>query len=66
MPETPEPTPRILYKLDEFGRLAGLSLVTVRRLVKRGELPSVKIGRSVRIPREGAERWIASLQDATR
>jgi excisionase family DNA binding protein len=41
--------PAVTYA--EFARLAGISLPTVNRLIKRGDLPKIKIGlRSVRIP----------------
>ena len=45
----------LTYK--EFAALAGLSLPTVHRLAKRGELKTVKIGpRLVRIPAVEVER----------
>ena len=42
---------------DEFG----VSRSTVCRLRQRGEIEFVHIGRAVRIKREVADRWYASL-----
>lgn len=41
---------RALLTAREFGALAGLSEITVRRLAYSGEIASRKIGRSLRIP----------------
>ena len=47
----------------EFAALAGLSLPTVHRLAKRGELKTVKIGpRLVRIPAAEVERILNGTQ----
>ena len=44
-------TDTLLWNLDEAARqLGGLSIRTVRRLIERGELPVVRIGRAVRVP----------------
>lgn len=42
-------------------RTYNVSRSTVYRLRDRGEIRFVHIGRSVRIPREDAERWYDSL-----
>lgn len=36
---------RLLYNLDEVARLMSVSVKTVRKLCKCGELPSIHIGR---------------------
>ena len=50
-----------LITIRDFQRNYNVSRSTVYRLQERGEIEFVHIGRSVRIPRESAEAWIASL-----
>jgi excisionase family DNA binding protein len=52
---------RRLLTIAEFARLYSVSIPTIYRLVGRGELRLVKIGRASRIPREDAEAWAAGL-----
>lgn len=48
----------------EFAKLSGLSLPTVHRMAKRGEIPKVKIGlRSIRIPYLAVERLLNGNQE---
>lgn len=52
---------QILWSLDETARqLGGLSTQTVRRMVDRGDLPVIKIGRAVRIPAAAVHQWVAN------
>lgn len=44
---------------DAAAQLGNVSVRTVRRLVDRGDLPSVRIGRLVRIPAAAVHDWIA-------
>jgi excisionase family DNA binding protein len=54
----------LLWSIDETARqMGGLSTRTIRRLIDRGEIPSVKIGRSLRIPAQAVHDWI---EDQTR
>ena len=48
----------LLLKASEAGKLLGLGRSKVFAMVAAGELPVVRIGRSVRIPRQALERWI--------
>ena len=48
----------LLLKATEAGELLGLGRSKVFAMVAAGELPVIRIGRSVRIPREALERWI--------
>jgi excisionase family DNA binding protein len=50
-----------LLTIAEFQRDYNVSRSTVYRLRERGEIRFVKIGRSVRIPREVAANWFAKL-----
>jgi len=50
--------PPLLLRAHEAGRLLGLGRSTVFELIARGELPAVRIGRAVRVPRAALERWV--------
>jgi excisionase family DNA binding protein len=51
--------PRLLMAQDVAAAL-NMGLSTVYQLVERGELPSIRIGRSVRIRPEDLEKFIES------
>lgn len=51
MAERPEP---IMLRPSEVATLLAISRSEVYRLIDRGEIPSVRIGRSRRVPR----RWV--------
>lgn len=53
-----------LLTIRDFQRNYNVSRSTVYRLQERGEIEFVHIGRSVRIPRESADKWFASLAGA--
>lgn len=49
----------LLWNLEEAARqLGGVSARTVRRLLERGELPTVRIGTRLLIPAESVRDWI--------
>ena len=50
-----------LITIREFQRDYSVSRSTVYRLRESGELDFIHIGRAVRIRRDDAERWYASL-----
>jgi excisionase family DNA binding protein len=47
-PDPPRPEP--LWRIPEVARLTRLSIRTIERMIERGELVTVHIGRSVRVP----------------
>jgi excisionase family DNA binding protein len=49
---------RLLLRLPEAAVVLGLGRSTVYELVQRGELPSVHVGRAVRIPAMALRRWV--------
>jgi len=49
----------MLLDAHEAGRLMSVSRSKVLDLAARGAIPSIKIGRSVRIPRERLQVWMA-------
>jgi excisionase family DNA binding protein len=56
-------TRRYAYSPEEAGSLLGVTRQTIYNLISRGELTSVKIGRSRRIPHSELERLLAPIGD---
>jgi excisionase family DNA binding protein len=50
-----------LCRVDEARRVLRISKSTVYELIRRGDLPSVRLGRLVRVPRVALERFAAGL-----
>jgi excisionase family DNA binding protein len=50
--------PPMLLRAAEAAKLLALGRTKVYELMANGSIPSVKIGRAVRIPRAGLERWV--------
>lgn len=49
---------RLLLRLDEVAKILALGRSTVYNLVNAGELPIVRIGKSIRIPADALEAWV--------
>lgn len=54
---TPAPQP-LLLRIEEAAHLLGLGRSTVYELLYKGEIPSVRIGTSRRIPFAALSQWI--------
>ena len=50
--------PLICYSASEIARLTGLSISTVRKLTKKGELPHLKVGRRILYPVTAIHQWL--------
>ena len=50
--------PRLLVRVEEAARLCSISRSRMYELVAAGEVPSLCIGRSRRIPLDGLQAWI--------
>jgi len=48
----------ILMRAAEVAAALGVGRATAYELIASGELPSVRIGRAVRVPRAGLEEWV--------
>jgi excisionase family DNA binding protein len=48
----------ILLRLEEVAELLGLGRTKVSEMLAAGDLPTVRIGRCVRVPRRELERWV--------
>lgn len=53
----------ILMTVAEVQTATKLGRTKVYEMIRRGKLPVVRIGRSVRIRREALERWLAQLEE---
>ena len=49
----------LLLTVDQAAKLCQVSKGLAYDLISRGELPHIKMGRVIRIPRHGLEQWIA-------
>ena len=58
MPEQQE-----LMRVAEVAKQLGVSDSRLYQLIAQGAVPCVRIGRSIRIPREAWRRWIAGHTD---
>jgi len=50
----------LLIRAEEAARLLGLGRSKVFQMIAAGELPVVRLGRSVRVPKAELVRWIES------
>jgi excisionase family DNA binding protein len=46
------------YTVPEFARLARLSPNSIYLMVNRGELPAVRLGKAIRLPRGACDRLL--------
>jgi excisionase family DNA binding protein len=51
---------RLLLRPTEAADLIGVGRSTIYELIATGEVPSLKIGSSVRVPVDGLREWIAA------
>jgi excisionase family DNA binding protein len=54
---------KLLYTPVEAAHALGLSRSTIYVLMANGQVPSVRIGNSRRVPAEGLRRYVAMLAD---
>jgi excisionase family DNA binding protein len=57
----------LLLKVSEAARILRISRNLTYELIARGEIPCVRFGRVIRVPRQGLEQWIerqSSLSDS--
>jgi excisionase family DNA binding protein len=57
---TPDPEP--LWTLDDMTRFLHVSKTTLFRMVKKGEVPHVRIGRKIYFVKAAVESWLANKQ----
>jgi excisionase family DNA binding protein len=57
-------TERLTLSVDEAARLVGCSDDTIRKNLAAGSIPHVRVGRVIKIHREGLERWLRAAAAA--
>ena len=60
----PNGTQRVLYTAAEIAAMTGLSRGFIYGAMNRGELPTVRLGRAVRVHAEALSRWIGAGANA--
>lgn len=50
--------PPVLLTVEEAAAMLRIGRNTAYELIARGELPHVRLGRLIRVPRHALERWI--------
>jgi excisionase family DNA binding protein len=55
---SPTPIPRLLLTVADVSAATGYSKAFIYELIASGTLPSLRLGRSVRVPSDGLTRWI--------
>jgi excisionase family DNA binding protein len=55
-----------LYRVEEVAEMLGLGRTKTYQLVASGELPSVRLGRCLRVPAHAIRRWIEEQTESQR
>jgi excisionase family DNA binding protein len=55
---------RVLYTAAEIAAMTGLSRGFIYVAMKRGDLPTVRLGRAVRVHADALNRWIEDAANA--
>jgi len=50
--------PRVTLTVDELAAMLGVERKSLYSCVKRGKIPHIRIGRSIRFSRKRIERWL--------
>lgn len=56
--------PRLLLRVPEVAQTLGIGRTKVAELIAAGVLPTVRIGRCVRISATALEKWVAQQEQA--
>ncbi len=56
---------QLLLTVEEAARQLGIGRTFAWQLVRKGELPVIRLGRCVRVPRRALEAWIARQTQET-
>lgn len=49
---------RLVLRVEEAAALLSVSRAQAYALIARGEIPSVRVGKAVRVPRRALEAWL--------
>ena len=50
---------RQLLRAEEAAHMLGIGRTKIYEMIARGEIPALRIGRLVRVPRHALEEWIS-------
>ena len=53
--------PRRTYSVEEAGKILGVCRNSAYALAKSGELPTIRLGRRLLVPRDALERLLANV-----
>jgi excisionase family DNA binding protein len=53
--------PRVLYRIEEAAQLLSVSKSRVYELIRSGQLRTVKVGKSHRVPARSLDEYVAML-----
>ncbi len=62
---SPKPEPRMM-KVREAAGLLGISQLAVRAAIRRGDIPAVRVGRQLLIPRRQLEAMLSPARQVKR
>ena len=54
---------KLLLKPSEVGQVLGIGRSLVYELIARKEIPSIRIGRCIRVPIESLQKWLKERED---
>ena len=57
---------KLLLKPSEVGQVLGIGRSLVYGLIAQGVIPSVRLGRTIRVPKDSLEKWINDEEKARR
>ena len=55
---------KLLLKPSEVTQVLGIGRSLVYELIARKEIPSVRLGRCIRVPAESLQRWIRDQENS--
>lgn len=55
----------VLLTAPEVQKILRVSRITVYRMIERGDIPTIRFGRKVRIPRDRFLEWLQSLENSS-
>jgi len=55
---------KLLMKPSEVGQVLGIGRSLVYSLIAQGVIPSVRLGRTIRVPKASLEKWIIDHENA--
>ena len=55
---------KLLLKPSEVQQLLGCGRSIVYRLISEGDIPSVRVGRCIRVQRKSLDKWIVDHENA--